>query len=276
MSAEWIIPEWPAPANVHGVVTTRDGPGASVAPFDAFNLGIRSGDDPHAVARNRAHLREVLRLPGEPRWLKQVHGTRVVDFSPPLFTREDSGRAARAGGGNHRQSLGLPEEPEADAAVTRTPGVVLAILTADCLPVLFCARDGSEIAAAHAGWRGLRAGVLENTLAAMRAPREEILSWLGPAIGAQSYEVGDEVREAFLENDRAAAEAFRSTRPGHWRCDLHALARQRLRAAGVGKIFGGGFDTFTDPRLYSYRRDGVRSGRFASLVWLDASSGNRG
>jgi YfiH family protein len=254
VSAEWILPDWPAPPHVRAVVSTRNGPGVSAAPFEAFNLGTRCGDDPQAVARNRASLRDALRLPAEPRWLKQVHGVHVARFDAPVATGE----------------------VEADAAVTRAPGVVLAILTADCLPVFFCARDGSAIAAAHAGWRGLCAGVLENTLAAMRTPTEEILSWLGPAIAAQSYEVGDEVREAFLENDRDAAEAFRPTRPGHWRCDLPAIARRRLRAAGVGKIFGGGFDTFADPRLYSYRRDGARSGRFASLIWLEASSGNRG
>lgn len=160
------------------------------------------------------------------------------------------------------------DEPEADAAVTRTPGVVLAIQTADCLPVLFCAEDGSEIAAAHAGWRGLSAGVLENTLQAMRTPRGEILAWLGPAIAAQSYEVGDEVREAFVAHDLASSTAFTPTRPGHWLCDLYELARQRLRAAGVTRIFGGNLDTFTDPRLHSYRRDGARSGRMANLIWI--------
>ena len=245
MSAEWIIPGWPAPANMRAMVTTRNGPGVSQPPFNAFNLGARCGDDPQAVAQNRAHLREALQLPAEPRWLRQVHGTHVV-----YFDQDDA-----------------EQEPEADAAFTRASGVVLAILTADCLPVLFCARDGSEVAAAHAGWRGLRAGVLENTVAAMRTAREDLLVWFGPAIGPRSYEVGDEVRAAFVAHDRAAGEAFTPTRPGHWQCDLYALARQRLRMAGVTQVHGGGFDTFTDPRLYSYRRDGGRSGRFATLIW---------
>jgi hypothetical protein len=245
VSAEWIVPDWPAPANVHAVATTRNGPGFSVPPFEAFNLGARCGDDPRTVARNRARLREVLELPADPRWLQQVHGTGVARFD----------------------ACDIADEVEADAAVTRSSGLVLAILTADCLPVLFCASNGSEIAAAHAGWRGLCAGVLENTLAAMQSPRAQIMAWLGPAIGARSYEVGDEVREAFVGRDGAAAEAFVPTRPGHWQCDLHALARQRLLAAGITRVFGGGFDTFSDPRLYSYRREGARSGRFATLIW---------
>ncbi|HET9835088.1 MAG TPA: peptidoglycan editing factor PgeF [Rhodanobacteraceae bacterium] len=279
----WIVPEWPAPQTVRAVVTTRNGPGISQSPFDAFNLGARCGDDPQVVAQNRARLREALQLPSAPRWLRQVHGTGVAEFNPglppdfppqtregeelrsalapPLFTREEG-----------TDAKDLPEEPDADAAHTRTPGVVLAILTADCMPVLFCAHDGSEIAAAHAGWRGLCAGVLEDTLAAMRTSREGVLAWLGPAIGAHSYEVGNEVRQAFLEHDRAAAQAFQPTRPGHWSCDLYALARQRLHAAGIMQISGGGFDTFTDPRLYSYRRDGARSGRFATLIWMEGQN----
>ncbi|MGN6313362.1 MAG: peptidoglycan editing factor PgeF [Rhodanobacteraceae bacterium] len=246
MSAEWIIPDWPEPAGVRAMVTTRYGPGVSQPPFDAFNLGSRCGDTPEAVAQNRARLREALQLPAEPRWLRQVHGAGVAQF------------AADSADG----------EFEADAACTRAPGEVLAILTADCMPVLFCANDGSEIAAAHAGWRGLCAGVVENTLAAMRTPRDNVLAWLGPAIGPRSYEVGDEVRGAFVARDGAAVEAFAPTRPGHWHCDLYALARLRLGAAGVNRIYGGGFDTFTDPRLYSFRRDGARSGRFATLIWI--------
>lgn len=237
--------EWPAPSRVHATVTARDGsPWLAPSPY-GFNVGTRCGDDPAAVARNRAFLRDALLLPSEPRWLRQVHGTRVVEVD-----------AATTG------------EPEADAAITRVPGVVLAIQTADCQPVLFCADDGSEIAAAHAGWRGLSAGVLEATLAAMRTPREGVMAWLGPAIAAQSYDVGGDVRAAFLARDPAAAGAFAATRPGHWQCDLYALARQRLRVAGVTRIFGGGRDTFTDPRLHSYRRDHDRSGRMASLVWI--------
>jgi len=239
----WIIPDWPAPPGVRAVTSTRDAPvRGSQSPF-GFNVGTRCGDDPEAVAQNRTFLRDTLSLPSEPRWLRQVHGTRVA-VEP------------------------AKDEPEADAAVARTPGTVLAIQTADCLPVLFCNGDGSEIGAAHAGWRGLSAGVLENTLAAMHAPREKVLAWLGPAIAAQSYEVGDEVRDTFLTHDSAAASAFTATRPGHWLCDLYALASQRLRAAGVTRICGGGFDTFTDSRLHSYRRDGARSGRMVSLIWI--------
>jgi len=145
---------------------------------------------------------------------------------------------------------------------------VLAILTADCLPVLFCADDGTEVAAAHAGWRGLSSGVIEACLRRVRTPRERMLAWLGPAIGAVSYEVGEEVRAAFLSHDESAATAFRPTRPGHWSCDLYTLARLRLLAAGVTRVHGGGFDTFTDPRFYSHRRDGARSGRFASLIHI--------
>jgi YfiH family protein len=227
------------------MVATREGPTDAPTSAFGFNLGTRCGDDPEAVARNRACLHDVLSLPSEPRWLRQVHGTRVA-IEP-----------AR-------------DEPEADAAVTRTPGMVLAMQTADCLPVLFCADDGSEIAVAHAGWRGLSAGVLETTLDTMQTPRANILAWLGPAIAATSYEVGDEVRGAFLAHAAAAAvaSAFTATRPQHWLCDLYALARQRLQHAGVTRISGGDFDTFTDPRLHSYRRDGAVSGRMASLIWM--------
>ncbi len=236
----WILPDWPGPSNVRAVTTTREGPAR--APY-GFNVGTRSGDNPAAVAKNRNFLREVLWLPAEPSWLWQVHGTRVV-VGP------------------------VDDEPQADAAVTRSPGVVLAIQTADCLPVLLAAQDGCEIAAAHAGWRGLSAGVLENTLATMHTPPSQILAWLGPAIAAGSYEVGDEVRDAFLAGDPAATSAFVATRAGHWSCDLYELARQRLRNAGVSRIAGGGFDTFRDPRLHSYRRDGANSGRMVSLAWI--------
>lgn len=252
----WIVPDWPVPTSVHAVVTTRGGPADASPSAFGFNVGTRCGDDPAMVSKNRALLREALSVPSEPCWLRQVHGTAIARF-PPCETRTAEGEAA--------QSL---KEPEADAAVTRTPGVVLAIQTADCLPILFCADDGSEIAAAHAGWRGLSAGVLENTLAAMQTPRENVSAWFGPAIAAQSYEVGDEVREAFLAHDPAAASAFTATRPGHWSCDLYQLACQRLQAAGVTRIFGGDLDTFIDPRLHSYRRDGARSGRMVSLIWL--------
>jgi polyphenol oxidase len=248
----WIFPEWPAP--VRAVVTTRWGPGLSEAPFDRMNLGLRSGDDAETVQGNRRTLVQALDLPHAPRWLRQVHGTQVATLGP----------------------LPADGEPEADAAVSHMAGTVLAILTADCLPVLLAAVDGSEIGAAHAGWRGLAAGVLEATVATMGSPASRLMAWLGPCIGAASYEVGEDVREAFVAGDPGAGEAFEAGRPGHWQCDLAALAARRLRAAGVTHIHGGGFDTFRDPGLYSYRRDGARSGRFASLIWLPQASRSAG
>lgn len=243
-AAQVLRPDWPAPGNVHAVVTTREGPAPVRDSPYGFNVGTRCGDDPAAVARNRAFLRGALQLPSDPCWLRQVHGAQVA--TEPAH-----------------------DEPDSDAAVTHAPGVVLAIQTADCLPVLFCAEDGSEIAAAHAGWRGLSAGVLEHTLEAMQSPPARVIAWLGPAIAAPSYEVGAEVRTAFIAQDAAAQSAFTATRSGHWLCDLYELARQRLRAAGVTRVFGGGLDTFTDARLHSYRRDGAHSGRMVSLVWLE-------
>ncbi|GGY26475.1 laccase domain protein [Rhodanobacter panaciterrae] len=246
MTDTWIFPDWPAPSRVHAAITTRHGPGISAPPFERFNLGLRSGDMADAVATNRSALQQSLGLPAAPRWLRQVHGINVAELGP----------------------LPSPDEPQADAAVSHIPGTVLSILTADCLPVLFCADDGSEIGAAHAGWRGLAAGVLEATLTQLHSPRERLLAWLGPCIGAASYEVGEEVRDAFVAADAAAMDCFAPTRPGHWQCDLVGLARRRLAAAGVTRVHGGGFDTFSDTRFYSYRRDGARSGRFASLIWL--------
>jgi len=245
VGADWIVPDWKAPAGICAAVSTRRGPGVSEAPYDRLNLGLRSGDDVAAVEVNRRALTEALALPAPPLWLRQVHGIAVAD-------------AGAAG----------DDEPVADASVARGPGQVLAILTADCLPVLFVSADGQTIGAAHAGWRGLAAGVLENTVTAMAA--DGIRAWLGPAIGASSYEVGEEVRAAFVDADEGAAAAFASTRPGHWHCDLYALARRRLARAGVTQVTGGGFDTLTDERLYSYRRDGANSGRFASLIWTGA------
>lgn len=247
MTETWIFPDWPAPPQVHAAVSTRLGPGISAAPFDRFNLGLRSGDAVDAVESNRSALQQALRLPAAPRWLHQVHGTSVAELGP----------------------LPSADEPQADAAVSRIPRTVLSILTADCLPVLFCADDGSEIGAAHAGWRGLAGGVLESTLTQLATPPSRLLAWLGPCIGAASYEVGEEVRAAFVDPDASADACFAPVRPGHWLCDLAGLARRRLERAGLGRIHGGGFDTLADERFYSYRRDGARSGRFASLIWLD-------
>jgi len=240
--------DWPAPPRVQALTTLRGPAGDSTPPFDRFSFGARNGDEPDAVAANRELLERGLDLPAAPRWLRQVHGTTVVRFD-----------------GN-----GDAVEPEADAAVTDVPGVVLAILTADCLPVVLAAEDGSEVAAAHAGWRGLAAGVLEATVSAMRTPPGRIVAWLGPAAGPQAYEIGVEVHDAFVARDPDAESAFVATRPGHWRVDLYALARQRLAAVGVSRVHGGGLCTITDAkRFFSHRRD-QRTGRMATLAWRDA------
>jgi YfiH family protein len=241
-----IRPDWPAPARVHAFVTTRTTRGHSQSPYEHFNLGLRSGDDETAVRANREQLVRDLGLPSAPRWIHQVHGDRSLRITEEIFDGEQM----------------------ADAAFTTQPDIVLAILTADCLPILIAADDGSEIAAIHAGWRGLSAGIVDSTVARLRTPRARLLAWIGPAIAAASYEVGEEVREAFVSTSSEARSAFAPTRPAHWRCDLPALARLRLRRNGIEQIYGGDFDTFTDSRFYSYRRDGARSGRFASLIWL--------
>ena len=257
----WLDADWPAPPGVRALTTLRHGLGVSQSPFDHFNLGSRCGDDADAVAENRRQLETALALPSPPRWLRQVHGTEVAVLSAPP--------PAKAGGGREGVALaGDAGEPEADASVTSTPGTVLAILTADCLPVVFAAHDGSEIAAAHAGWRGLAAGVLEATVAAMRTPEEQLVAWLGPAAGPDAYEIGEEVFEAFVSGDADAATAFASTRPGHWKVDLHALARRRLSACGMRAIHGGGRCTISEPAcFFSHRRDGT-SGRIATLAWI--------
>lgn len=243
----WLDADWPAPGRVRGLTTLRGGAGQSRAPFDRLNLGAHCGDAPEDVAGNRAWLTSALALPSAPNWLEQVHGVDVVHLRAP-------------------PGAGPPQR--ADAAVTATPGVVLAILSADCLPVLLAARDGSEIGAAHAGWRGLSAGVLEATVAAMQTPPPQLVAWLGPAAGPAAYEVGEEVRAAFVDADAGAAAAFRATRPGHWHADLYALARHRLASAGVTAVSGGTRCTISEPHaFFSHRRDN-RSGRIATLAWL--------
>ena len=238
---ESIVPDWPAPANVHALTTTRRR-GVSRGPYADFNLADHVGDDPAAVAANRTRLR--LHLPAEPLWLRQVHGTRCV-------IAEDSVAGV-----------------EADASASFTPGTVCAVLTADCLPVLFCDVQGTAVAAAHAGWRGLAAGVLEKSALALRRPPEDVIAWLGPAIGTAAFEVGDEVRAIFVAHDAEAARAFVPHGAGKWLCDLHELARQRLAAFGIRRVAGADFCTATDAdRFYSYRRDGA-TGRMASLIWL--------
>lgn len=245
---QWVLPEWPAPASVRACVSTRRGPGVSVAPFDRFNLGSRCGDSSDAVSANRAALVPALGLPTNPAWLHQVHGTDVAT----IVAHVD------------------PGEPRADAAITRSRGIVLAILTADCLPILFASTDGVEIAAAHAGWRGLGAGIIEQTVAAMTTSPANITAWLGPAIGPQAYEVDGLVRDCFVNRDAAAAAAFHPVRSGHWRCDLYALARLRLQRLGITQISGGDLCSHSDAqRFYSYRRDSANSGRMASLIWRE-------
>lgn len=276
--------DWPAPPGVQVLTTTRFGLGVSQPPFDTFNLGSRCGDEAEAVAENRRQLEAALALPSAPRWLRQVHGIEVVRFAPSL-SPEAKGRVGEGwlSAGEEptpsqpppslRERGGESEEPEADAAITSTPGTVLAILTADCLPVVLAAKDGSEIAAAHAGWRGLCAGVLEATVAAMATSPGDLVAWLGPAAGPQAYEIGAEVFEAFTARDGRARMAFLPTRPGHWKVDLYTLARQRLLDAGVTDVHGGGLCTISDPaRFFSHRRstsDGSRrSGRIATLAWI--------
>lgn len=238
-----IQPDWPAPASVRAVFTLRSG-GVSTGPFESLNLGIHVGDDPAAVAENRRRVREDLKLPTEPTWLTQVHGCRVLELDHDAAT-----------------------EP-ADGSVARSPRHVCAVQVADCLPVLFSTRTGSAVAAAHAGWRGLAAGVLEATVRALGAAPGQLLAWLGPAIGPEHFEVGEEVRAQLIAHDPEAAEAFRPNPRGRWQCDLYALARRRLRAAGVTSIHGGGWCTHAEPaRFFSYRRDG-QCGRMAALIWL--------
>lgn len=249
-----LIPDFAWPPGVRAAVTTSGMPGVSPSPFERCNLGARCGDAPANVAVNRLALRATLRLPSEPVWLRQVHGTAVQVLDLP----GDPNREAH-------------DDPVADAAYADRPGLICVVQTADCLPLLIASDDGGEVAAVHAGWRGLAAGVIEATLARFRAPPQRLRVWLGPAIAARSYEVGEEVRAAFIAADAGAAEAFTPTRPGHWLCDLYALARRRLRAAGVATIGGGGLDTYTDPRFYSHRR-ARPTGRFASLIWIEPAA----
>jgi len=258
VTGPFLLADWPAPPCVRAFTTLRHGLGVSAPPFDHFNLGGRyaqDGDDSTAIKRNRELLVEHASLPSRPHWLRQVHGAGVIGCGA-----ESESRFHLAEG---------VEEPEADACVASDAGVVLAILTADCLPVLFCSEAGDEVAAAHAGWRGLADGVLEATVSAMQTPGSQLLAWLGPAAGPEAYEIGDEVRDAFLAHDADAATNFVATRENHWRVDLYALARMRLAAIGVHRVYGGGLCTISDPqRFYSHRRD-QRTGRMASLVWID-------
>ncbi|MGA2023156.1 MAG: peptidoglycan editing factor PgeF [Steroidobacteraceae bacterium] len=249
MSPPYQRAHWSAPAGVHAVFTLRHG-GVSLAPYESFNLAAHVGDNDAAVAENRRRLCEALALPRSPLWLEQVHGTGVVDADrlEPAAT-----------------------VPRADAALTREPGTVLAVLVADCLPVLFASQDGGAVGIAHAGWRGLAAGVLEATVAALDT-RQPLHAWLGPSIGPSHFEVGEEVRAAFLAHDAASRSAFSSNARGRWQCDLQALARARLAALGVQWVHADTSCSYAQPRrFYSYRRDGV-TGRMAALIWLERSA----
>ena len=254
-TAGFLIPDWDVPTGVRAAVSTRRAPGVSLAPYDDCNLGDHVADDPVAVRRNRQLVRQALGLPAEPLWLDQVHGSAAHRAS--------------------QTSMCTPAQtaPRADAAFTGERNVVLAVLTADCLPLLFAASDGSEVAAVHAGWRGLAAGVIEATVRALQTPPERLQVWLGPAIGPNAFEVGEDVYAAFVDWHPSAAAAFEPSpagRNGHWLCDLYQLARLRLQALGLQRISGGQHCTYSEPeRFYSYRRD-RHCGRMASLIWLES------
>lgn len=243
MNHDWIIPDWPAPANVKAFITTRNG-GVSVGPHASFNLGLRADEDPQTVAHNRALLQK--HLPQAPKWLRQVHGTRVVDADA------------------------VTDSPDADASVASKAGTVCSIMVADCLPLLFTNRAGTQVAGAHAGWRGLAGGVIANTVQMLCAAGSEpadLLAYIGPGIGPTAFEVGQDVYDAFVAQDAAAISAFVAHAPGKWRADLFMLARRALDRAGVKQVYGGGLCTYSDPtRFYSYRRDKL-TGRMAALIW---------
>lgn len=242
----YLIPDWPAPKNVRAYSTTRQN-GHSKPPYDSFNFSFSSGDNLEHVKANRQQLRNELHLSSEPFWIKQVHGNIVIDADHAI------------------------EAPVGDASFSVLPNTICVISTADCLPVLFCNRAGNKVAAAHAGWRGLAAGVIEATLNALQIPPQDTLIWLGPAIGPKVFEVGEEVRQQFLQVDPAAVTAFiPSHNSGKWLADLYALAKQRLHRAHVTEIYGGNFCTYTDrERFFSYRRDQGKTGRMLSLIWFE-------
>jgi YfiH family protein len=252
MKPAWLVPDWPVPARVHAASTLRFG-GDSPQPWASWNLGTHVGDDPARVAANRRLLATALELPAEPAWLEQVHGREVLRLD----------------------DTGLPAERVADGAVTGVAGRVLAVLTADCLPVLFARADGGRVGAAHAGWRGLAAGVLEATLGQMDAGPGEVVAWIGPGIGAAAYEVGPEVRDECLDAcGTGAGRFFAVGRPGRWQFDLAGLARHRLESAGVASVHGGRWCTHAEPeKFFSHRRDGANepTGRMATLVWIGDS-----
>lgn len=240
-----IAPDWPAPACVKALVTTRQG-GVSQAPFDGFNVGLHVGDNSGCVQQNRQQLQQYLNTACQPQWLQQVHGSDVVEAKADGVVRQ------------------------ADACFTDLPSLPCTVMTADCLSVFFCSRQGDKVAVTHAGWRGLAEGVLEATIDKLSVPPAELLVWLGPAIGPEQFEVGDDVRAAFIAISAASVAAFKPqpNKPGHWLADIYQLARLRLNQQGVDAIYGGDFCTYSDAgRFFSYRRDGV-TGRMASVIWI--------
>jgi YfiH family protein len=242
LDPQWIVPSWPAPPHVKAVVTTRSG-GVSRGPYESFNLGFSTGDDADATSVNRSRLDAF--LPQAPRWLQQVHGAHVIDAES------------------------AQERPQADASVAREADTVCAIQVADCLPVLFTDSGGSIVAAAHAGWRGLAAGVIDNTICAMGVDPHDVLAYIGPGIGPRHFEVGDDVLAAFARADAGASHSFTPAAPGKWLCDLPALARRALQRSGVTRIYGGDLCTYSDAqRFFSYRRD-RETGRMAALIWRE-------
>jgi polyphenol oxidase len=240
---EWIVPEWDAPSRVRAVSTTRAG-GVSGGEYASLNLGLSSGDEPDRVRRNRELLRAS--LPGDPPYLRQMHGIDVADLDVPAEGQRT-----------------------ADAATTAVAGTVAGVLTADCMPLLLTDGRGTRVAAVHAGWRGMAAGVIERAVAAFGAEPTALHAWMGPTISRDAFEVGPEVREAFVAADAAAAGAFAAGKPGKYMADLYALARQRLARAGVRRVSGGNFCTFHEaPRFFSYRRV-ARSGRMGTFIWIE-------
>ena len=241
----WLPAQWPAPLGVHAGITTRLD-GHSRPPYDRFNLAMHVGDNPAHVDSNRRMLRQNLRLASDPVWLAQTHSNHVITTTPEL------------------------RNPAADGACTQMPGVICAVLTADCLPLLLCNETGTRIAAIHVGWKGYCAGIVTNAIR-MFAPRETLLAWLGPCIRAEHYEIGSDVYEACIRSHADALDAFMPSRPGHWLADLALLVTINLHRHGVDQIFDSMICTYTGKHhFYSYRRNGI-TGRMASLIWMDNS-----
>jgi len=242
----FFTPEWPAPAQIRALVTTRQG-GCSIAPYASFNLADHVGDNTEDVLKNRAKLRQDLNLKNEPFWLKQTHSTKVICLD----------------------KLPFGVVPDADASFTTEPNRVCVVLTADCLPILLCSRDGGLVVAIHAGWQGLAKGIIEATLESLPIEPEKLLAWFGPAIGPEAFIVQDDVRQQFLDYDTKAAAAFRNVSNNSYLANIYLLARQRLEKYGINEIYGGDLCTFSDKeRFFSYRRDKGLTGRMASLIWI--------